>query len=220
VGLGHEFLRHIERTRVLIHVLDGSIADPLEAFQQINRELAEYDPELGLEPQLIAINKIDLPETQSQLTELQKAFRALGFDPLPVSGVTREGIDILMSRTAALLRERARTFEEAYEELEVIVPKPPADRFEIERKRRTFYVRGENVERLVVMTDMESEEGVYRLQRRLKRMGVFQALSKAGAEEGSRILIGDAEFSWDSSYEPLAKPVNTRTKAAARKGGS
>jgi GTPase len=217
VGLGHEFLRHIRRTRVLIHVLDGSGSNPLEAFHQINQELAQYDSRLNEKQQLIALNKMDLPEAREAWPALALEFRKLKHEAFSISGATHDGIDQLMNRTAELLREQARKFEESDEVLEVIVPKPPADQFSIERKRRTFHVTGESVERLVVMTDMDSEEGVYRLQKRLKQMGIFKALAKGGAIEGSRIIIGKTEFAWDSSYEPLAKPISPRATAASRK---
>jgi GTP-binding protein len=207
VGLGHEFLRHIERTLVLIHLLDGATEEPLHAFHQVNRELAEYAAGLAEKPQLVAVNKMDLPDAQAQWPDLERALRELGHDVLPISAATRQGIDALIYRVAALVREQTRDIEQEESEVEVITIKPPADHFEVERKRKTFYVTGETVERLVVMTDLSNEEAVHRLQTRLKRMGVFTALQRAGAGEGSKVRIGEAEFTWDSSYEPEARPT-------------
>lgn len=210
VGLGHEFLRHIERTRVLVHLVDSSSPDPLGDFQQVIDELLQYDEKLMKKPQIVALNKIDLVQDDGNGDNLPKDLRALGHEVFFISAVTREGVDRLVQRVAALLIEvKSDASEDLEIELPVIVPQPPADYFEVERKRHTLYVRGETVERLVVMTDMESDDGVYRLQQRLRRMGVFSALQRAGATEGSRIVIGDTEFHWDSMFEPQAKPARS-----------
>jgi GTP-binding protein len=216
IGLGHEFLRHIERTLVLIHLVDGSSDDPLDAFRQINDELGQYAASLTDKPQIVAVNKMDIPEAQERWPELQRTLKDMGYEVLPVSAVTREGVDALIYRTAQVLAEQEREIEEAPHEIEVITVKPPPDHFEIERKRATFHVHGETVERLAVMTDMENEEAVHRLQTRLKRMGLFAALERAGAREGSKVRIGDTEFTWDTTYEPEVKPANRKGPARPR----
>lgn len=213
VGLGHEFLRHIERTLVLIHLIDGSGDEPLEAFRQINAELGQYAAELTEKPQIVAVNKMDLPDVQERWPELQAELKRLGYEALPVSAVTRQGVDALVYRTAQVLAEQEREIEQVPHEVEVITVKPPADHFEIERKRATFHVHGETVERLAVMTDLENDEAVHRLQTRLKRMGLFAALQRAGAREGSKVRIGDLEFTWDTTYEPEVKPANRKGPA-------
>lgn len=207
VGLGHEFLRHIERTLVLVHVVDGSGPDPAAAFDQVNDELREYDPHLFEKPQIVAVNKIDLPETQERWPELDRIFRERGYHPMPISAATREGVSRLVYRAVDLLREQAReAAEKEPDEVPVVTVKPAPDHVQIERKHRTFYVSGETVERLAVMTDLQSEEALHRLQTRLRRMGVFNALSKAGIQQGGRVMIGEVEFFWDATYEPRLKP--------------
>lgn len=214
VGLGHEFLRHIQRTLVVVHVLDGSADDPLEAFRQINEELARYDQALLDRPQLVAINKIDLFESSDHFADLQRRLEDLGHEVFPISAVTREGVDRLVYRLADLIREQARAIEaEHRDEVEVITVKPHRDHFEVERKRATYYVRGEMAVRLAVMTDMNSDEAVLRLQRRLKRMGVFAALERAGIREGNTVRIGEVEFTWDTTYEPEVKPAGKGSPA-------
>jgi GTP-binding protein len=213
VGLGHEFLRHIERTLVLIHLIDGSGEDPLEAFRQINAELGQYAADLTDKPQIVAVNKMDIPEVRERWPQLQAELKSLGYEALAISAVTREGVDALIYRTAQVLSEQVRELEEEPHEIEVITIKPPPDHFEVERKRATFYVHGETVERLAVMTDMENEEAIHRLQTRLKRMGVFAALERAGAREGSKVRIGEVEFTWDTTYEPEVKPANRKGPA-------
>jgi GTP-binding protein len=219
VGLGHEFLRHIERTLVLIHLIDGSGDLPLEAFRQINAELGQYAADLTDKPQIVAVNKMDIPEVRERWAELRGELKREGYEALPISAVTREGVDALVYRTAQVLSEQVREVEEEPHEVEVITIKPPADHFEIERKRSTFHVYGETVQRLAVMTDMENDEAVHRLQTRLKRMGLFAALERAGAREGSKVRIGDVEFTWDTTYEPEVKPANRKgpAKPKARK---
>jgi GTP-binding protein len=213
VGLGHEFLRHVERTLVLIHLVDGSGDDPLQAFRQINAELEQYAASLVDKPQIVAVNKMDLPAVQERWVELKSELERQGYEALPISAVTREGVEKLVYRTAQVLGEQEREIEEAPHDVEVITIKPPADHFEIERKRATFHVHGETVERLAVMTDMENDEAVHRLQTRLKRMGLFSALERAGAREGSKVRIGDLEFTWDTTYKPEVKPANRRGPA-------
>jgi GTP-binding protein len=207
VGLGHDFLRHIERTMVLLHVVDGSVEDPLATFEQVLDELRRYDAALAEKPQIVVVNKMDLPAAQEAWPALQTRLRTLGYEALAVSAATREGIDALIYRTADLVREgaRARADEERESEIEVIRVKPPADRFQVERKRSTFYITGETVERLAVMTDVGSEEAMHRLEQRLRRMGVFTALERAGIRDGATVRIGDVELVWDESFEPSVK---------------
>ncbi len=214
VGLGHEFLRHIERTLVIVHVLDGSVEEPLDGFRQINFELAQYDESLLDRPQLVAVNKMDIPEARERFPELAARLEDMGHEVLPIAAVTREGIDRLVYRMAELIRQQARAVEaEHRDEVEVITVKPHPDHFEIERKRNTYHVRGETAVRLAVMTDMSSDEAILRLQRRLKRMGVFAALERAGIEDGNTVRLGDVEFTWDTTYEPEVKPAGKGSPA-------
>jgi GTPase len=216
VGLGHEFLRHIERTLILVHVVDGSTDDPLEAFRQVNQELRQYDESLMQKPQIVVVNKLDLPAAQSGWPALRTAFVDQGYESLALSAVTREGVDALIFRLAQFLTEERRlalTPAAASTEVETIMIKPPSSHFEVERKRKTFHVTGEDVERLAVMTDTSSDEALYRLQRRLKQMGVITALERAGAREGSKVHIGNVEFAWDSSYETDAAAKSNRARS-------
>jgi GTP-binding protein len=203
VGLGLEFLRHVERTAILVHVVDGSAEDPVRTFTQVNHEMEEYDAALLDKPQIVVVNKLDLPETQERWPALRQAFTNLGYEVVAVSALTREGVNAVIFRLAQFLSEERRSRAEQVESEAVprLEIKPPSGHFEVERHRRTFYVTGEDVERLAVMTDTTSDEALYRLQRRLKQMGVIAALEKAGAREGSKVRIGTVELEWDSSYE-------------------
>ena len=222
VGLGHEFLRHIERTLVLIHLVDGAASDPLQAFEQVNEELRQYHESLGHKTQIVAVGKMDLPEARERWPELRDTFRRLGYEAIPISSLTREGLDHLIARTSDVLREmRAELRRTESDEIPVIAVKPHPDRIQVERKRRTFYVTGETVERLAVMTDLESAEALHRLQQRLKRMGVLTALQRAGITEGSKVRIGEVEFVWNSFGElgEGEKPGSKAKAAAGRRKG-
>ncbi len=204
VGLGHEFLRHIERTLILVHVVDGSLSDPLESFEQINRELAQYDQTLLDRPQIVAINKMDVPEAQERFPDIEQRLQARGFVVFPISAVTREGVDRLVYAMAEVIQQQGRRIEEEHrDEVEVITVKPHPDSIEVKRKRNTYYVSGETAARLAVMTDMSSREAIYRLQRRLKRMGVFAALQREGIRDGNKVRIGEVEFLWNSTFEEI-----------------
>lgn len=197
-GLGHEFLRHVERTRLLIHVLDtaGSEGrDPVEDFKTTNRELSLYNPALGFKPQIIAANKMDLPEASSNFLNLQKAF-ADKYEIFPISAVTGSGIQSMLYRTASLLREIP---EEPPPEVpvssgEVIHRARP--RFTVSREEGAFLVGGKEIERHVAMTDMANEEALERLQRIIKIMGIEDALKDAGIKDGDTVKIGGLEFEY------------------------
>jgi GTPase len=227
-GLGLEFLRHVERTRVLVHVVDGSAGlwrdaapeaegkahpsqttDPIEDFERINTELAQYDPNMGTKPQIIAINKVDLQEVRDRLPELVERFRALGYEEIyPISAATRQGVHELLGAVAAKLRELPKPAwaePEAVEEKEVVVqPRHVAaesERFEVTQEGKTrFRVSGERIERLVSMTDMNNPFALERMQRELDRMGISDALREAGVESGHMVAIGRIELEW--SNEP------------------
>ncbi|MDE3090927.1 MAG: Obg family GTPase CgtA, partial [Chloroflexota bacterium] len=195
-GLGDKFLRHIERTRVLIHLLDGALDDPLAAFETINRELAEYDPRLAVKPQIVALNKIDLPDAQARWTQVQKAMSKRGVDAYAISAATGQGVRELLRAVAAQLDEIPRERPVTEEELPVIRPAEDEEAFEIKREGQAFRVRGKKVERVVVMTNFDQEEAILRLHRVFKAMGITAALEQAGVSEGDKVRIGEVELEW------------------------
>ncbi len=195
-GLGDQFLRHIQRTRVLIHLLDGTAADPLLDFQQINAELALFDPGLGEKPQVVAFNKMDLPAAQARWPEVAAALQGRGYEPLPVSAATGEGLRDLLYRAARLLAEAPP------EEKTVAVPvyRPESDprAFEILREGDAWRVKGASIERAAAMTYWEYPQAVRRFQRILETLGVDAALRQAGVQEGDTVLIGDFALTWEA----------------------
>ncbi|GBF34868.1 GTP-binding protein Obg [Desulfocucumis palustris] len=194
-GLGHEFLRHTERTRILVHVLDMAGTegrDPLQDFEIINREIKLYDPRLAARPMVVAANKTDLPEARANLERLEREL-AGKFEIYPVSAITGQGLDKLLFRLADMLEQiPPDTGEEVEEEPEVLHQAAP--RFTIQRDGGAFMVEGREIERHLAMTDVQNEEAMERLQRIMAVMGIDNALRRAGAREGDTVRIKNYEF--------------------------
>jgi len=195
-GLGHEFLRHIERTRVLIHLLDGLSADPLADFAAINQELAAFGHGLAEKPQLIALNKLDEPQVRQRWPEIEKALKAQGHEPMAISALAREGTQELLYRAAQVLAELPE--EPRARELPVFRPEEDEEAFTIEREAEDEWrVQGVRIERLAAMTVWNLDEAVQRFQRTLERLGVTEALEEAGVEPGDTVRIGEQELVWE-----------------------
>ncbi len=194
-GLGDSFLRHIQRTRVLIHLLDG-LADDLRAdFSQINAELSLFDEDLGSKPQLVAVNKIDLPEVRQRWSEIETSFRALGVVPRPISALARSGTRELITDARRLVGQTPAP--PIVEGLPVYRRVPRLDDFTVTTEGGGVWrVSGEPLERAAAMTYWELEESVRRFQRLLTRLGVEDALRAAGAGTGDTVRIAEHEFEW------------------------
>jgi len=196
-GLGHEFLRHIERTRVLIHVVDGDALDPIEDFVTINAELAEFGHRLMKKPQMVVINKLDIPGVREMLPDFEAAFAELGYDELfAISALTRENVRGLIGRAYQLVQEAPEP-ELERPTLVVVRPTFEDDAFTIEREAEDIWrVRCGKIERAVQRTRTEYHEALLRLHGYLDRQGVLKALRTAGVQEGHSVRIGDYEFEW------------------------
>jgi GTPase len=205
VGLGHDFLRHVERTRLLIHVVDAAGVDgrdPLDDYHKINEELRLYAPELAERPQLVALNKADLPEAQQQLARLHAALALPPDDVFVVSAATTVGVAALLGRAAAVLQELGPvgTADADAELLTWPVPEVDPNAFAVEREFDAWRVRGKKIERLVSMTNFAQAESLDRLERVLKASGISAALEQAGVQEGDRVRIEKAELLWTEAY--------------------
>ncbi len=204
VGLGHEFLRHVRRTRLLIHMLDGASfeRDPWQDFQAINQELREYDEQLAQRPQIVVLNKMDLPEAQERWPALKKRAQAAGYPVFAISAATHEGTDELMRFTANRLEQiRREEAEQAAAQVNPDMAGPvlrpvPDDAFTVSKEQGVYVVRGKRVERMVNMTDLENEEGMDRLQVTMAKMGVTKALEDAGVQVGDLVRFGKVELYW------------------------
>lgn len=204
VGLGHQFLRHVERTKVIVHVIDMSGMegrDPFEDYQTINHELKAYQQRLEDRPQIIVANKMDIPEAAEQL-ELFKEQLGPDTPVVPISSYTRENIDQLLYTIANTLEEvKDIDFneEETTDETNRVLYKhtPSQDKFVITRDDDGAYVvSGNAIERMFKMTDFNSDPAVRRFARQMRSMGIDDALRERGAENGDivRILGGEFEF--------------------------
>ncbi len=194
VGLGHDFLRHIQRTRVLIHLLDGMAEDPLADFAQINTELALFDPDLAEKPQVVALNKMDLPDVQARWPQLKAALIERGYQPLAVSAVSGENTRQLLGNAARALAEMPE--EEVIEQIPVYRPEADPREFAVRREGEGWRVSGVSLERAAAMTYWEHAQSVRRFQRILQRLGVGEALREEGVEHGDTIYIGEYELEW------------------------
>jgi len=202
-GLGHQFLRHIERTRMVIHLLNGFSPDPIGDFDAINAELELFNPLLADKPQIVALNKIDLPEVAEQWPRIEDELKARGVvEPMAISALTGEGVQTLLRRVVAMLDELPEPVSLADEPV-VYRPEIDEDFFEIEREgtERTpglarWRVSGVRIERAAAMTDWDYYESGLRFQRILDVMGISKALEKAGVEEGDTVAIGSTELVW------------------------
>ncbi|MGQ9571651.1 MAG: GTPase ObgE [Dehalococcoidia bacterium] len=196
VGLGHDFLRHAERARMFIHLLDGSRPDPIDDMDAINGELALFDQGLAAKPQIVAVNKMDLPEAVRRKAHIAERLAARRIQPLFVSAATGQGVAELLGRVAQELGSLTAETE-APAPLPVVQPRPVSSRFAVAVQDGVYTVTGERVEAFAEMMPLEQEEGRAEFWRRLRRWGVVAALRRAGIQPGARVRVGDVEVEWE-----------------------
>lgn len=196
-GLGHDFLRHIERTRLIVHVLDVSGMegrDPMEDYRKINKELAAYNERLSSRPQIIAANKMDLPDARSNYPAIESALKAEGREVFPVSAATGEGLQPLVQRIAEMLATLPKEDMTVAQVIPTVADDDSPD-FTIRRDDSgAFIVEGKNIERLVAMTRFHDEESLRRFQNILRRNGIDEALRNRGIKDGDTVRIREMEF--------------------------
>jgi GTP-binding protein len=199
IGLGHAFLRHIQRTRLLVHVVDGASDDPLADFNQINAELALYDEKLAQRPQIVLLNKIDLPQVRQKLKKLEESFAEHDVDVLPVSALSRDNLQSLIQRIFGEVAQLPDIVPQEVPAEETVTTYELDDEpiFTIHRNTAgAFVVKGTRIERAASMTYWDYEEAVNRFQKILETLGITDALKKAGVETGDTVFIGDYELEW------------------------
>lgn len=197
-GLGHDFLRHVERTRILLHLLDGAAQDPLEDWAMINQELALYDTPLEQKIQLVVLNKIDLPDARAWEPLIRERMEKEDMPFHVISAVTQEGIAELLNHLRSMLKEApASRLHEAPEALPVIRPEEDEEAFAIYRlSNGDWRVRGTKIERIASQTYFEFDATAMRFQQILDQMGISEALRDAGVVEGDTVIIGDEILEW------------------------
>ncbi len=200
-GLGLQFLRHVERTRALIHVIDASSGDRQKLwndYQQVRTELKKYSPALARRPQLIALSKMDAVTDSSEVVAFRQRLVKLRRRTFPISAVTGEGVqDLLWATQRTLVRRREKAAAEPLPALKVYRGPTTADPFTIEPVEGGFRVSGDQLQRLLAMTDMTNPEGLAHFQRMLDRWGLNDALARHGARGGETVRISDVEFLYD-----------------------
>lgn len=203
VGLGIQFLRHIERTKVILHLVsmdpnNGRI--PIEDYEKIRHELASYTKDLTKKKEIIVASQMDIPGSEERFEQFKKDLKQRHIDEpvFAISSVTHQGVDALMQKAADMVaevektqaQEKPKTTEEHKE-----YKFKPDDKFTVEKvDEHQFVIKGEKIERIVAMTNTEHQEGIMLLARRLKNMGVDDALREKGAQDGDEVVIGDFTF--------------------------
>ena len=199
-GLGHDFLRHIQRTRVLIHLLDGLSADPVADYSQINAELALFDPALARKPQIVALNKMDQPEAQECWPKIQKEFKKRKVEVMAISALARTGVCDLLLKAAGRLAE-APPLEESALSMPVYRPAEDPRVFTVKREgAHAWRVRGAAIERAAAMTYWEHDGSLRRFQKLMEKLGLDEALRKAGLQEGDTVHISEYELEWREDH--------------------
>ena len=194
-GLGHDFLRHIERTRVLVHVIDVSGSegrDPVDDYFKIKGELTRYSPRLGELKQVVAANKMDITGAEDNLARLKEALKDEGVEVFPVSAATVTGFDALIDCLVRTLATLPKTYQ--FEEEEINVGHKYEPGFSIERDGDVFVVTGGSVDYILDTTYADDEGSMRRFQQYLIKEGIIDALRAAGANENSVVRMGDWEF--------------------------
>ena len=196
-GLGHEFLRHSLRTKMLLHLVDGSHESPLEDMIRVNNELALYDSALAQKPQFVAVNKIDLSPVAARQQEIEKSFREAGIEVFFVSAATGQGVSELVAATAEKLGQMEKSRAAPKEApKKVFRPQPRERGAKVIREGETFVIQASEMERIVAAKGADESELRAQLLHQLSRAGIVRELEKAGIKPGDRVRCGTVEWVW------------------------
>jgi GTPase len=198
VGLGDSFLRHIQRTKVIMHVLNGESEDPIADFDQINQEMALFDANLGEKPQLVVYNKMDVPEAAERWDEIKQQLEGRGYTVMNMSAAARDNIKPILWKLYEILQTVPEVEDEDTEVMPLYTPEDDPRAFTIKRNDYgDFVVRGVAIERAAKMTYWEHSGSLRRFQNLLRTLGIEDALREAGVEDGDTVMIGDDfELEW------------------------
>lgn len=196
-GLGHSFLRHVQRTGMILHILDGSSTDPIADYNQIGAELALYDAKLAERPQIVVVNKIDLPEVREywELLEDQLELRGVR-KAIAISALTRENVTVLIQRVFEEAARMPKWQNQELRETPVYNLRDEEVSFDVIAREGVYHVSGAGIERAAAMTYWDYDEAVTRFQKTLEALGVARALEDAGIRNGDTVFIGDYELEW------------------------
>lgn len=198
VGLGHAFLRHVQRTRLLVHLIDGESQDPIADYNQINVELSLFDHKLNNRPQIVAFTKMDLPHVQARWDDVKAQLEALGVEhPMAISSATHHNIQALTGRIFEVMAQLPEPVAPVVED--ALVYELPEDDLAFEVKMEwdgVYRVVGQRIERAAAMTYWDNEAAIMRFQQILETTGISEALVEAGVGVGDTVFIGDYELEW------------------------
>ena len=230
-GLGHEFLRHVRRTKLLVHVLDAAGGlegrDPLDDFRKINGELVEFDEEMARKPMIVALNKVDLVEARENLPRLRATLAREGYDVFEISAATGEGVTTLHNEIGARMRDIR---EAEAEERKLAAEKPRRRVYTLgnvderawdiaQTAPDHFVVSGVGIERFAKMTNFDQWESADRFQRVLERAGILSELAKMGVKDGDTVQVGVFEMQWgDQEENPFLASDDERERMIADEG--
>lgn len=198
-GLGLKFLRHIERTRLLLHVIDVSGIEgrnPVEDFKTINEELKKYSEKLSKRKQIIVANKIDIMQDESLLNDLEKMAKENNIEIFKISGVTGEGIKELLNRVTEVLKVLPKEDLVDVEDIKKVYTLKDEDEFTITKDKDMYIVDGPAVQRIMRKVNLEDNESMYYFQKCLRELGVNEKLKEAGVKEGDTVKVVDWELEW------------------------
>jgi len=200
VGLGHDFLRHVERTKVLIHIIDVSGIegrDPMEDFHKINEELNLYSQKLATKPQLVACNKMDLPGAEENYLKVKELLEDQGYETFKISAATRQGIDPLMDRAFNLL-EQYKDIQEPVEEIEELLYDKTTEQktFKVRVENGVFIVEGDFIDYLLSSVNMDDSDSIKYFQKVLRKRGIVDELKRFGVQDGDTVKMYDLEFEY------------------------
>ena len=196
-GLGHEFLRHCLRTKMLLHLIDGSHESPVDDLIRVNNELILYDSALAQKPQLVTVNKIDLPQVAARQREIEESFRQGGIEVFFVSAATGQGVNELMAAVAEKLKQLEKSQLALKEAPRKVFRPQPRERVpRVRREGETFVIQVPELERIVAMRGVSEDELRAQLKHQLSRAGVVRELEKAGIKPGNKVRCGTLEWEW------------------------
>lgn len=199
VGLGIQFLRHIERTRLLLHIIDVSAMegrDPVEDFYTINKELENYSDKLSTRKQIIVANKIDTMQDESLYKKLEELAKKEGLQIYKISAVTKQGVDELMDIVSKQLKTLPKEELIDYEDRKIYTLEEEKEGFEITKQKDIWIVDGKAIQRLMGRVNLEDNESMYYFQKSLEDLGVNKALKEAGVKQGDTVRVYDWELEW------------------------
>ena len=199
VGLGHDFLRHIERTRILVHILDASGIEgrnPIEDFYKINEELIKYNPKLSEKPQIIVANKMDLSQAEEWLVKIKEEFEPKGYEVYSISAATKDGINKLKYGMWKVLSTMKKEYETFDEQMDLTIDEPITEDFTVKKENGKYIVEGPFIESLVYSTNFDDHDSLRYFQNAIREKGIVEELKNLGIEENDTVFILEYEFEY------------------------